>query len=77
MSNGKTVIKKIELELYFDKDFVPPDKFGDPCQKNRYRNACNGCPFYVWDDEAGTDWCGVNFGTTDAEVECPIKKFFK
>jgi hypothetical protein len=74
VSNGKAVIKKIELELYFDEDFVPPDKFGDPCPKN---SACTACPFYMWDDEAGEGWCGVDFGTTDAHKECPIKKFFK
>lgn len=74
MSNGKVVIKKIELELYFDEDFVPPDKF---CAKYGCENVCTACPFYGYDDESGEDWCGVDFGTTDAHKECPIKKFFK
>lgn len=77
MSNGKAVIKKIELELYFDEDFVPPDRFDEPTKANDWSSKCKSCPFYGWDDDDALGWCGIDFGTTDAHKECPIKKFFK
>lgn len=77
--NEKHVIKKIELELYFDKDFKPQERFEEPTRENDWHSGCSscGCPFFGFEDETGYGWCDVNFGTVDAEKECPIKKFFK
>lgn len=64
----KVVLKKINLELYFDADFAPPEKFDDP--------KCKSCPFHEWDDEAADGCCTLNFGVVDASEKCPIRKFF-
>lgn len=77
MKNEKVVVKKIELELYFDSDFVPPDKFDEPLPKNHWNSKCAVCPFYGFEDDTGFRWCEFDFGTTNAEEECPIKKFFE
>ena len=67
----KMALKKIELELYFSSEFVPPDKF---CETS---NKCGLCPFYNCDDETSDCWCALNLGTVDASVKCPIRKFFE
>lgn len=77
MNKEKAVVKKIELELYFRSDFVPPDKFGEPTRRNNWHSKCSLCQFYGMDDDTGLGWCGLNYGPIDAEEECPIKKFFK
>jgi hypothetical protein len=69
------MIKKIELEMYFDDDFSPPDEFEKPTRDNRWRSACEGCPFYGWSDDEGFGWCNVT-AVVDTDEECPIKKFF-
>lgn len=71
------VIKKIELELYFDENFVPPEKFDEPLSSNDWNSKCSACPFYGWEDDHASGWCGVDFGTIDAERVCPIKKYFE
>ena len=57
-------IKKIELEVWFADDFVPPEKFG----------KCRGdCPFFAYEaDECSEGFCCI-VGT---DGKCPIKKYF-
>ena len=74
---GKVVLKKIELELYFDVDFMPPEKFDKPCRENGYRSKCGLCQFYGCDDETAEGYCGLDFGAVDAYEKCPIRKFFE
>jgi hypothetical protein len=69
------MIKKIEIEMHFEDDFVPPTKFDRPLRINRYNSKCKLCPFYGWDDETAYGWCNVT-AVRDVEEECPIKKFF-
>lgn len=64
----KVVLKKIDLELFFDAGFVPPKKFD--VQK------CKSCPFHEWDDESEDGCCALNLGVVDVSEKCPIKKFF-
>ena len=68
-------IKKIELEMYFDDDFCPPEKFDEPNRKNRWVSKCAICPFYGFEDETGFGWCNIT-AVRDTDEECPIKKFF-
>ena len=64
------VVKKIEIEMEFPDDFVPPDNFrGDT---STAENRCSWCPFFRWDDEAGEGECCLI-----SVRGCPIKKFFK
>lgn len=70
------MIKKIELEMYFDDDFVPPEKFDNPTRANLWHSDCQGCPFYGWSDDEGIGWCNVT-AVRDTDEECPIKKFFE
>ena len=67
--------KLIELEIYFDDNFVPPERFDEPTWVNRWDSKCKGCPFFGWDDESGDSWCNITT-VVDSEVECPIRKFF-
>lgn len=62
------VIKKIELEMYFEDNFSPPDKFDES-------GKCSCCPFYGFEDETGFGWCNIT-AVRDTDEECPIKKFF-
>lgn len=70
-----SVIKKIELEMYFDGDFVPPEKFDRPTREKHYASKCDLCPFFGWDDETAEAWCNVT-AVRNTYEECPIKKFF-
>ena len=72
-------MKKL-IEIEFPDDFVPPDRFEAPIAvKSRgrvsYESGCDGCPFYIFDDEYDEGYCGLA-----QELEygqgCPIKKFF-
>ena len=67
------MIKKIELELHFDDDFVPPEKFIDDTSTSR--SPCSFCPFFVWYDEYGYGEC-VALEKAEQFDKCPIKKFF-
>lgn len=67
------VLKKIELELYFDDEFIPPKKFESWGRENDYNPKCKKCPFYGEDDVY--DWCVLNPDTVMGE--CPIRKFFE
>lgn len=60
------MIKKIELELWFDDDFVPPEKYD--------KKLCTGlCPFLSYEaDDCSEGFCCL-VGT---EGECPIRKYF-
>lgn len=69
------MIKKIELEMCFDDNFVPPEKFDEPTRRNNYNSKCVLCPFYGWSDDEGFGWCDVT-AVIDTDEECPIKKFF-
>ena len=70
-----TIIKKIELELVFDDDFVPPkgNGFGVGSAKE-----CDNCPFCVWIDDYGYGECTLCNAVVkgDDENRCPLKKFF-
>lgn len=60
------IVKKIELELCFPDEFVPPEKYYDG------NKECHGeCPFWNEDWELG-GWCKI---AADGE-ECPLKKYF-
>lgn len=69
------IVKKIEIEMFFPNDFVPPEKFDMPLRVNGYNSKCQCCPFYGWDDEDASAWCTVT-SVIDTDEECPIKKFF-
>ena len=71
-----SVIKKIELEMYFDDNFLPPEKFDLPTREKHYDSKCELCPFYGWSDDEGFGWCNVT-AVRDTDEECPIKKFFE
>lgn len=60
------IVKKIELELCFEDDFVPPEKFD--------KKMCTGdCPFLSYEaDECSEVFCCI----PGAEDECPIRKYF-
>ena len=59
------MIKKIELEVHFDDNFVPPDIFN--------KELCDLCPFLSHEAyECSEDFCGI----PSAGDECPIKKYF-
>lgn len=73
----KVVLKKIELELYFDENFMPSERFDEGCRENGWRSDCDACPFKEWDDDTAQGWCGLNFGVVDAAERCPIRKFFE
>ena len=73
------MIKKIELELHFDDNFVPPERFEEPTRNNNWKSKCEPCPFYVWGDEYAHGDCvflenAEQFGY--GIHGCPIKKFF-
>ena len=58
------IIKKIELEVSFKDDFVPPEIYDE--------DQCSGdCPFWAEDFELGGGCCIATVGE-----ECPIKKYF-
>lgn len=63
------MIKKIEIEMCFDDDFVPPEKFD--------KSLCSGkCPFLAYEPcETSDVFCCVT-AVRSPEEECPIKKFF-
>lgn len=62
------VVKKIEIEMCFDDDFEPPEKFD--------KFLCSGkCPFFAYDFESSDVWCCVT-AVRDTAEECPIRKFF-
>ena len=63
--------KIILLEMDFEDDFFPPDKFEEPTRKNRWDSDCQICPFYHWEDDTAFSECVV--GGYD---ECPIRRFF-
>lgn len=69
------MIKEIKLELHFDDNFLPPERFEEPTRANNYKSKCELCPFYGWDDEYANGWCNVT-AVKDPAEECPIKKFF-
>jgi hypothetical protein len=69
-------IKKIELEMYFDDDFCPPEKFDEPNRSNDWKSNCSLCPFYGFGEETGFGWCNIT-SKRDPEEECPINKFFE
>lgn len=69
-------LKKIELNLYFDDDFMPPEKFECPCRENHWDSKCASCPFYGWDDENGDRWCNIACDVSNGEI-CPIRRFFE
>ena len=65
----KAVIKKIELEMYFEADFVPPKRFD--------KALCSGkCPFLSCDFESSEVWCCVT-AVRDPVEECPLRKYFE
>ena len=68
-------VKKIELEMYFDDDFVPPEKFDEATEEKKWDSKCKQCPFYGWEDETAESWCNVTAVRAPYE-ECPIKRFF-
>ncbi len=63
------VVKKIEIEMCFGDDFVPPEKFD--------KSLCSGkCPFLAYEPCENSDvFCCVT-AIRPPEEECPIKKFF-
>ena len=67
--------KTIELEMYFEDNFSPPDKFDEPKRANNYSSKCACCPFYGFEDDTGFGWCNIT-AVRDTDEECPIKKFF-
>ena len=69
------VLKKIELELYFDDEFMPPKKLRDDTSTSD--NQCSWCPFFEWDDEMAQGECNLNIGIVDSRDRCPIRKFFE
>lgn len=59
------IVKKIELEIEFPDDFVPPEEYDS--------ELCSGlCPFLS--NEA--DECSTSFCCLVEEGKCPIKKYF-
>lgn len=60
------MIKKIELEVWFPDDFVPPEKFEDRCS--------GACPFLSYEPDDCSDAFCCLVGT---EGDCPIKEYFK
>ena len=66
----KTVVKKIEIEMCFGDDFVPPEKFD--------KSLCSGkCPFLAYEPCDTSDVFCCLTSVRPPEEECPIKKFFK
>lgn len=63
------IVKKIELEMCFAEDFVPPERFD--------KTLCSGdCPFLAYEPcETSDVYCCVT-AVRDPAEECPIKKFF-
>lgn len=61
--------KKIELEMYFDDGFVPPDRYD--------KDRCSGlCPFLSYDaDDTSEGFCCLTT-VRSPEEECPIRKYF-
>ena len=69
-------VKKITLDLCFDDDFMPPDKFEALTSLNNWESECRPCPFFHFDDEYAESDCFLAIAVTGYD-ECPIKKFFK
>lgn len=58
---------KIEIEMEFPNDFIPPEKFDESLY-----SKCGGCPFYIhFNEYAPSEYCNIG-----GEEECPIKKCF-
>lgn len=69
------MIKKIELELEFPEDFMPPEEFEEPTGSGRrYDTKCDPCPFYVWYDDYAYGDCTLP--AVGCDGKCPLKKFF-
>lgn len=74
--------KKIEIEVEFEHDFIPPEKF-EGMRKHigsESEQRCLSCPFYYYEQEE----CRENCIAMDIDVNadcrhdvCPIKKFFE
>lgn len=62
-------VKKIELEMCFSDNFVPPEKFD--------KSLCSGlCPFLSHEaDECSEGFCCIT-AVRPVEEECPLKKYF-
>ena len=57
--------KKIELELWFPDDFVPPEEFGECCGER--------CALFAYEPGDCSEGFCIVVGT---EGKCPIKKYF-
>ncbi len=66
------IIKKIEIEMAFEDDFTPPDKFDK--SDIYHQGKCDKCPFNAEDDV--WQWCVLLTDEPKTDI-CPIKKYFK
>lgn len=62
--------KRIILDLEFKDDFVPPDRYEEPCNATDWHSQCDDCPFHVFSDDYGGTCC------LNGWDKCPIKEFF-
>lgn len=60
--------KKIEIDVWFEDNFTPPEEFVDDWRTNK----CGSCPFYFFFDDYGYGFCAI----VGDSGKCPIKQFF-
>ena len=66
--------KKLQIEVNFPDNFMPPEKFHDPEQDKDFNTPCDLCPFFIYDDIFGYA-CLLVDGDSN-EQACPIKEQF-
>ena len=66
--------RKLQLEVNFPGNFVPPEKFEDPEEDNNMNSACDLCPFFIYDEPHGFN-CSL-IDKDPHEQTCPIKDQF-
>nr|DAF92332.1 MAG TPA: hypothetical protein [Myoviridae sp. ctBvM24] len=63
--------KKINIQIEFDPDFVPPERYDNDICSNHQQ-----CPFITPDVDGG-EYCGFPNEDEQVRVRCPLLKYFK